>query len=172
MTALCPCRKQRSADVLFGFEGVVLLLDDFSFAGEEFVEEFEEIGWVEGVDEVGRTGAVLRAGTLHDDDGGVGNAGANSGDDLLAGDVVNGGVEHHTVDGGKTLEGFQGFGAAVGGDDVELCGLDNQFAGRDAGGVFAVDDEKTGANHNSMVSALDVPVVIRCVGGVIAFWNV
>lgn len=45
------------------------------------------------------------------------------------------------------MERGNGFGAAVGGDDVELCGLDNKLAGGDRAGVFAINDKETGPDH-------------------------
>ena len=106
---------------------------------------------VEGVELVRGAGAVDRAGALNHDDGNVRRALANGGDDGLAGDVVNHGIEHGTVDVWEMLKGLDGFFAAVGGDDIEFCGLDDQLARGDGAGVFAVDDEKTGPNHGAML---------------------
>src|SRR6185312_14200644 len=103
-------RSERASGlILFGFEDVVLLLDGLGRAGEELMEEFEEAGGIEGVDVMGGAGAMLRAGTLDDDDRNLRGAGANSGDDGFAGNVVDGGVQDDAVDVGKALEGFKGF---------------------------------------------------------------
>jgi hypothetical protein len=43
--------------------------------------------------------------------------------------IVQTAVQDDSVDSWKALEGFQGFFAAIGCDDVEPCGLNDQLAG-------------------------------------------
>ena len=139
-------------------------------AGKELMEELEQMRGVEGVDLVGGARAVDRSGALNHDDGNVGRALANGGDDCFARDVVNHGVEHGAVDVRELLKCLDGFLAAVGGDDIKLCGLDDQLARGDGAGVFAVDDEKTGPNHGDMLRGkMPVPSYD---GAVIVSWNV
>ena len=146
------------------------MLDGAALAGKELMEELEQMRGVEGVDLVGGAGAIDRSGTLNHDDGNVRRALANGGDDCFAGDVVNHGVEDSTVDVREMLKGLDGFFAAVGGDDIEFCGLDDQLARGDGAGVFAVDDEKTGPNHGDILRG-KMPVPSDD-GAVIVSWNV
>lgn len=146
--------------VLSGFEGIVLLLDDVGGTRKELVKEFEEAGRVEGINEVGRAGAGLRRGSLDDDDGNLRGAGANGRDDLLARNIVDGGVENDAVDAGEALKGLESLSAAVGRDDVELRGFDDELAGGNGAGMLAVDDEETWPSHGYMVRGEDVGTVM------------
>jgi len=132
-------------------EALVGGFDDAGFLGIEAAEELEEIGGVEGLEVVRGPGALGRARSHDDDDGAVGGEVLELLDEFGAGHVADASVENNAADAGEDLEGFEGFVAAVGGDDVELGGFDDQLARGDAAGVFAIDDEKTGADHGFII---------------------
>ena len=57
------------------------------------------------------------------------------------------GVGNDSVEVGIALEGVDGFEAAVGGDDVEFGGFDDELAGGYAAGRFAIDYKKARPDH-------------------------
>ena len=84
------------------------------------------------------------AGGADNDDGDVGLDFLQGADELFAGHVGEAGVDDYAVEIGIPLECLDGFVGGVGGDDVEFCGFDDELAGGDAGGGFAVDNEVAG----------------------------
>jgi hypothetical protein len=68
-------------------------------------------------------------------------------DEIGARDVLDASVKDCAADRGKTVKEIERFASAVGSDDVELGGFDDELASGDAAGKFAVDDEKTGSIH-------------------------
>lgn len=68
-------------------------------------------------------------------------------DEVRARHVAHAGVKDDAVHVGKEMEDFDGFGAAVSGEDVDFCGLDDELAGGDGAGVFAIGDEIAGPDH-------------------------
>jgi hypothetical protein len=93
------------------------------------------------------------------DDGKLGIEFFDSGDEVAASHVADTSVEYDTVDLGKCGQSFDGLSCAVGGDNVEFGGLDDELAGGDAAGIFAIDDEKAGPDHvfdyGAMKAAMD-----------------
>lgn len=92
-------------------------------------------------------GTLWATRTLHNDDGNLWRTVAYGAEDVAAGKVADSGVQNDAVDGRKALKGLNGFGAVVGGDHVELRGLDDQLAHGNGSGVFAIDYQEAGANH-------------------------
>src|SRR6185312_9547774 len=130
----------------FVAEVLIALLDGGGGLGVKLLEKFEQAGRVEEFQVVVRGGALLVHAADHDDgqfwvelfDGEHDVVGLHVADDVVDDDAVNG---------WEALDGLNGFSAGVCSDDVELCGLDDEFAGRDVGGKLAVDDEKAGTSH-------------------------
>jgi len=115
--------------------------------GVERSEKFEKLGGLEGFEIVACAWTVGRTGGVDDDERESGVDGAELFDELSAGCVFNAGIDNDTVDEREALEGFYGFLAAVSGDDIELGSLNDELAGGDAAGVFAVNNEETGPGH-------------------------
>ncbi len=86
-----------------------------------------------------------------DDDWNPGVELLDGGDEIVAGHVDHAGVGDDSVEGGELAHCLDGLVAAVGRDDVELGGLNDKLAGGDAGGGFAIDDEKAGPDHASIL---------------------
>ena len=61
-------------------------------------------------------------------------------DHLSAGHVAKIGVHHHAINRREPLQGLQRLFAAVSRDDIQLRGLDNEFARGDTAGVLAIDN--------------------------------
>lgn len=127
-----------------------LLQDLRGLLGVESFEQLEEALWIEGFDAVVGSMASVFA---HRDDGEPGLQLFEFLDQLAAGDVGDGDVEDDAVNAREFFEGLDGFGSAVGSDDVELRGLDDELAGGDGAGVFAVDDEEAGPEHVGLILA-------------------
>ncbi len=89
----------------------------------------------------------MGAGRADDDDGKVGVAFLDPRDKVAAGHVADTGVEDNAVDLWERGQSFYSLRCAVGGDDVELGGFDDELTGGNATGVFAIDDEKAWPDH-------------------------
>jgi hypothetical protein len=117
----------------------------------EFFQKRQQTPWIEGFHVVIRilAGGVARA--ADQDYGDFGLSLLERRDQFFGGHVFHACVQHHSIEGGKFRQRFNGFFAAVGGDDVEFRGLDDEFARGDAAGGFAVDHEIAGSDHASIV---------------------
>ena len=120
----------------------------------ETLEQGEKFFGVEGLQSVvgGITAGVARRGDY--DYGELRLEGFQGEDQFVAGHVGHAGVGDYAVDGGELAQDFDGLMAAVGGDDVEFGGFDDQLAGRDAGGGFAVNDEEAGTEHAYLLARI------------------
>jgi hypothetical protein len=132
-------------------EALVLGFDGCGFFGRDGLEKLEKLGGLEGVEVKVGAGAVGRAGGVDDDEWELGVDGVELFDEAFTRGVLDAGVDDDTVDQGEALEGLNGFFAAVGGDDVEFGGLNDELSRGDAAGVFAVDNEETGPGHVSII---------------------
>ena len=136
---------------MFFFQVFVALLDLGGGFGLEFLEKRKEEPWIEGFEGVIGLFTEGVAGCADEDDGYFWLQVFKCCNERIGWHIFHAGVHNDTVQCGKFAQGFDGFFAAVGGDDVELGGLDDEFAGGDAGGGFAIDDEVTGADHGSSI---------------------
>lgn len=111
------------------------------------LEQVEEFAGIECVDcVVGQRARVVR--WCADDDHGNGGVDLlERSEELFAGHVGQACVGNDAVDGREFAQGLDGFFAAVSGDDVEFGGFDDELAGGDSGGGFAVYYEETGTKH-------------------------
>ncbi len=125
----------------------VLGVDGGRLVGDEGFEEEEEAGGVEGFEGVIGGVAVVDAGGADGDDGQGGVLLLEAGDEVGAGHVAHAGVKDDAADVGELVEGGEGFLRAVGGDGVELRGLDDELARGYARGVLAIDDKEAGPDH-------------------------
>jgi len=133
---------------------LVALLDCSRLGWDEGLQKGEELGGFEAFEQVVSLRTFVRAWGTDNDDGKRGVEFFHSGDEIAAGHVADAGVEDDAVQAGEGLQGVDRFESAVGGDDVELGGLDNEFARGDAAGVLTVDDKKAGPNHAVIIDPL------------------
>ena len=118
--------------------------------GLEFLEDFKKLAGIEGVEDV--VGEFARGATrgLDNDEGNFGMDFSEGGEEIVADHVGHAGVGDDAVDSGEFAQCFDRFFTGIGRDDVEFGGLDDELAGRDSGGGFAIDDEEAGAKHGSL----------------------
>ena len=88
-------------------------------------EKREEKLWIEGIENVIGPVALASAGCADHDYGDIRAHVFERIDEVGAWHVGHSGVGDDAIDRGKLLQGLDCFGAAVGGDDVEFCGLDD-----------------------------------------------
>jgi len=93
----------------------------------------------------------VSAGSADDDYGNFGIDFFEFGDEIATAHVANACVEDDAMHIGESLQGFDRFGGAVGGDDVEFGGLDDELARGNATGIFTVDDKKAGPDHAAIM---------------------
>jgi len=98
---------------------------------------------------------MLRARCADDDKRKVSGKNAQIFDQLRAAHVPDARIDNGAVDVRKALEGLNRLLPAIGRDDVEFSGLNDEFAGGDAAGVFAVDNEKAGPVHPLIMNLRD-----------------
>jgi len=154
--------------VVLLFEVLVALGDLSGGLGLEGFEEGKKLLGIEGVEVVVGADGGDAAWGVDDDYGDFGVDLFEFSDEVVAGHVGEASVGDDAVEGGVFAEGFDGLVAGVGGEDVEFGGFDDQLAGRNGRGAFAIDDEEAGANHDSIVGRAGGKVQGR-VGGVV-FW--
>ena len=114
------------------------------------MQEFEQAGGIEEFEVVVGFGAVVGAGCVDDDDGELGVTRFELTDDFFGWAIAQAGVQDDAVEGREATDGFNCFGAAVGGDDVEFCGFDDELASGDVCGELTVYDEEAGPGHPSL----------------------
>ena len=95
----------------------------------EFLEQGQELPGFEGIEGVIGELAVGTAWSEDDDYGNPGGDFFEFGDEVVTGHVGHAGVGDDEVELRILLQGVDCFLAAVGGDDVEFCGLDDELAG-------------------------------------------
>ena len=123
----------------------MLLLKDLSgLVRMESLEQVEQGLRLEGLHVVVRALATVSA---EGDDGELGLQLFEPPDELGAGYVGYGDIEDGAVDARELFERFDRLSTAVRRDYVELGGLDDELAGGDGTGVFAIHDEETGSQH-------------------------
>ena len=135
-------------------ELLVALFDGRGLRGDEALEQREEFAGLEAFELVVGLRTLVGSRGADDDDGEFRINLLELGDEIAAGHVADAGVEDDAVQAGEGLQGVDRFESAVGGDDVELGGLDNEFARGDAAGVLTVDDKKAGPNHAVIIDPL------------------
>lgn len=140
----------------FPAEVFVALLDDGGSMWLKAFEGFEQLCGIEGFQlEVGLW-AIVRSGWGDDDDGNSGLECFELADKIGGGNIFDTRIENNPVDGGEESKCLEGFLAAVCGEDVELCGFDDELAGGDATRELAVDDEKTRSDHGANYALIGV----------------
>jgi len=145
------CRKTISVLEVILFQVFVALLDFGGGFGLEFFEEREKPPGVEGLEDMVGMFASRMAWSADDDDRKFRLKLFERVYEVATGHVFHARIGDDAIESGELAEGFDGFFAAVGGDDVELGGFDDELAGGDAGGGFAIDDEVTRADHDSSI---------------------
>jgi hypothetical protein len=128
-------------------ELLVAFFDGSSLSRGEALKKGEKLGGLEAFEQMIGLGAVVGARGADDDDRQLGIEFFKSCDEIATGHIADAGIEDNAMQTRKRLEGVDGFECAVGGDDVEFGGLDDEFARGDAAGVLTVDDEEAGPNH-------------------------
>ena len=128
--------------MLLAAEVFVALFDGGGGLGLEAAQDVKQLGGVERFQKEVGLGAAVEAGGGDDDDGDLWLEGLDGACYDAAGRVVEAAIENDSADGGEEFEELERLFAAVGGEDVELGGLNHELAGGDAAGEFAVDDEE------------------------------
>ena len=141
------CRKTISVVEVLFFQIFIALFDFGSGFGLEFFEEREKPPGIKGLEDVIGMFAGRVAWSADDDDGYFRLQLFERVYEVATGHVFHAGIGDDAIDAGELAQRFDGFFAAVSGDDVEFGGFDDELAGGDAGGGFAVDDEIAGTYH-------------------------
>jgi hypothetical protein len=110
-------------------ELLVALLDRGGFFWDEALKEGEEFGRLEAFKEVVGLWTLVGSRGADDNDGEFGVELFELGDEVAAGHVADASVEDDAVEAREGLEGIDSLERTVGGDDIELRGLDDEFAG-------------------------------------------
>lgn len=111
----------------------------------EALQEAEQLLGIEGVELVVGPGARLAEWPMDDDDGHGGIDVFDGFYKIGTGHLGHFRIHHDSVDGRETPQGIEGLSGAIGGEDVELRGLDDKLAGGNASRVFAVNHQKARA---------------------------
>ena len=129
-------RLNRSGDLFVAelgvFELFVALFYGGTGLGLKFFKQGQETPWIEGFQ--GVIGALAGGGSRGADEDyrDFGLELLEGCHEFFGGHVFHTGVQDYSVEGRIFLQGFDGFFAAVGGDDIEFCGFYDEFPRRDA----------------------------------------
>ena len=134
------------------FQFFIAFFDGAGGFGEEGFQKCKEAGGIEGVEGMGGEIAGGTGGGINNDAGEPWTDLLDGGEEMVAGHVDHAGVGDEAVEGGEFAQGFDGFLAGVGGDDVELGGFDDELAGGDTGGSFTVNDEEAGTDQREYLA--------------------
>ena len=139
--------ERHSAFEVAFFEIFVAALDAGGGFGLQGLQQTEELPGVKGFQGVIRQFAGSASGSADHNDRNFGMDGFEGSDQCVALHVRKARVGDDAVHSREAFQRVNGFLAAIGGDDVELCGFNDEFSRGDSARRLPIDDEKTGPVH-------------------------